>query len=92
MYRGSFVAIVIPAYNEANHIRLVLTGMPSYVDTVYVVDDASTDSTAALVNEWLRSAWHLAPGTWHLATDSSPSIESTRSTAVSYTHLTLPTN
>ena len=47
MLHGSRIAVVVPAYNEARHIAATLAGMPSYVDDVIVVDDASTDDTAA---------------------------------------------
>lgn len=40
------VAVVIPAYCEARLIEQTLRGVPSFVDAVYVVDDASTDGTA----------------------------------------------
>lgn len=49
MYRGVRVAVVVPAYQEAMHISRTLDGLPDFVDRVFVVDDASTDHTAALV-------------------------------------------
>lgn len=45
MYLGSRVAVVIPAYNEAPHVRDVIESLPPLVDRAYVVDDASTDGT-----------------------------------------------
>lgn len=45
MYRDATVAVVVPAYNEADAIADVLTAIPAYVDRVYAVDDASTDET-----------------------------------------------
>lgn len=47
MLHGARIAVVVPAYNEARLIAATLAGMPSYVDDVIVVDDASTDDTAA---------------------------------------------
>ena len=41
------MAVVVPAYNEEKLIDRVLDTMPSFVDRVIVVDDASTDGTAA---------------------------------------------
>ncbi|ELZ98021.1 family 2 glycosyl transferase [Haloferax mucosum ATCC BAA-1512] len=38
----------IPAYNEANTIDEVVRGVSQYVDEVLVVDDGSTDDTAAV--------------------------------------------
>ena len=45
------IAAVVPAYNEARHIADVLHSLPSYIRTVIVVDDASTDETADRVAE-----------------------------------------
>jgi len=45
MYRDHSVGVVIPAYNEAEFIGEVIDEMPAYVDTIYVVDDCSTDGT-----------------------------------------------
>jgi len=36
----------MPAYNEAHSIASVISGCQSYVDSVLVIDDGSTDSTA----------------------------------------------
>lgn len=49
MYKGNSVAVVVPAYNEEELIGLTLAGMPEYVDSIIVTDDASTDDTAARV-------------------------------------------
>jgi dolichol-phosphate mannosyltransferase len=46
MFRDTRVHVVIPAYNVASHLDAVLRGVPDFVDTVTVVDDASTDDTA----------------------------------------------
>ena len=47
MYREHVVAAVVPAYNEAAHIGDVITTMPAIVDHIIVVDDQSSDDTAA---------------------------------------------
>lgn len=49
MYRDKTVCVVIPAFNEATQIRDVIASMPSYVDRIVVVDDASTDETMSNV-------------------------------------------
>lgn len=45
------ITIVIPAYNVEAHIEAVLESIPSFVDHIIVVDDASTDRTSELVRE-----------------------------------------
>lgn len=47
MYRGVRVAVVMPAFHEARHIERALAGVPTFVDRIVVVDDASRDETAA---------------------------------------------
>jgi glycosyltransferase involved in cell wall biosynthesis len=42
---GVRVVVVVPAWNEAPRIGRVLRGVPSFVDSIVVVDDASTDGT-----------------------------------------------
>jgi len=45
--RGVRVAAVIPAYNEARSIAIVVDGIRGAVERVFVVDDGSSDDTAA---------------------------------------------
>ena len=47
MFEGRRVIAVVPAHNEETQIDGVLDTMPDIVDRIVVVDDASTDSTAA---------------------------------------------
>jgi glycosyltransferase involved in cell wall biosynthesis len=49
MLNNKIVAVVIPAYNEENQILQVLESMPAFVDRIIVIDDCSTDATAAVV-------------------------------------------
>jgi len=46
MYKGLVVAVVVPAFNEAEMIGATVAGMPLWVDHVIVVDDGSSDVTA----------------------------------------------
>ena len=49
MYRDKSIGIVIPAYNEEINIRQVIDGLPSYIDYIAVVDDASNDNTPEIL-------------------------------------------
>lgn len=51
MLDGSRVVVVVPAYEEAPRIAHVIQKIPDFVDHVVVVDDASTDRTAAVARE-----------------------------------------
>ena len=51
MHRDQRLTLVIPCYNEAEGIRQVLGRVPAVVDEVVVVDNASTDDTAAAARE-----------------------------------------
>ncbi len=52
MYKKQSICVVIPAYNEAKQIAVVLDSMPDYVDRIIIVDDKSTDNTAAVVQNY----------------------------------------
>ena len=54
MYRGKTVAVVVPAYNEEKLIGKVLKTIPTFVDHLVVVDDASQDHTGEVVRECQR--------------------------------------
>ena len=59
MYRDHRIAVVAPAYNVGDRIARVVATVPSCVDALYVVDDASTDGTAAAVASLRRRGLHL---------------------------------
>lgn len=46
MLLGARIAVVVPAYNVDQWISDTIGGVPSFVDRILVVDDASTDATA----------------------------------------------
>jgi len=49
VYENQRVCVIVPAYNEAKQIRLVIETMPAIVDAILVVNDASTDETSQAV-------------------------------------------
>ncbi len=45
MWQGARISVVVPAFHEARLLPRMLSRLPSYVDAVFVVDDASVDGT-----------------------------------------------
>ncbi|MFC1587528.1 glycosyltransferase family 2 protein [Planctomycetota bacterium] len=53
MLQDHRIAVVIPAYNEEHLLTRTLESVPDFVDDIIVVDDASTDRTAQICNEFV---------------------------------------
>jgi glycosyltransferase involved in cell wall biosynthesis len=51
MLEGRRIVVVVPAHNEEKLIDRVIDTMPGFVDRIIVVDDASSDRTADIVQE-----------------------------------------
>ena len=47
MLDGKTVAVVVPALNEETLVGPTVSGIPDFVDSIFVVDDGSTDATVA---------------------------------------------
>jgi glycosyltransferase involved in cell wall biosynthesis len=43
------IGVVVPAYNEEKLIKVTVDGIPNYVNRIYIVNDASTDKTAEVI-------------------------------------------
>ncbi|AKB84286.1 glycosyltransferase family 2 protein [Methanococcoides methylutens] len=43
------IGVVVPAYNEERLIKATIDGIPHYIDRIYVINDASTDNTAKVI-------------------------------------------
>jgi len=56
MYRDKSICVVVPAYNEETQIGRVIETMPSYVDKLVIVDDASQDNTVEIVRHYQQKS------------------------------------
>ena len=63
MLHEKTIAVVVPAFNEAAQIGAVIETMPAFVDRIVVVNDASTDRTAAIVMEYWGNGLNKGTGT-----------------------------
>lgn len=51
MYKEFRIGVVVPAYNENGLILETLSGIPVYVDQIFVVNDGSKDNTLELITD-----------------------------------------
>ena len=49
MYKDKKICAVIPAHNEETQITMVVETMPSFIDTIVIVNDCSKDKTKEVV-------------------------------------------
>lgn len=49
MYRDKKIGVIVPAHNEEKLIGKVLKTIPSFIDHIVIVDDASSDRTGEVV-------------------------------------------
>jgi len=54
MYKNKKIAVVVPCYNEEKLIERVIRTMPEFVDSIFLIDDASKDGTVAKIKEVLN--------------------------------------
>ena len=54
MLEGKTIGVVVPCFNEETQIVRVLEGIADFADLVVVVNDASTDNTALVVEEYIK--------------------------------------
>jgi glycosyltransferase involved in cell wall biosynthesis len=50
LFRAYKIGVVVPAFNEELLIQRTIDSIPAYVDKIYVVNDASIDCTAEIIN------------------------------------------
>lgn len=81
MIHDKTVAVVVPAYNEAKQIGMVIESVPDFVDRIIVVNDASKDETLAVAKRYLDSKSPI-----HIFTIRSPAQKTlyNRADQVSY--------
>lgn len=51
MYKKKKIAVVVPAFNEEEQVKIVAKTMPSFVDKIILVDDGSTDKTGRVIKQ-----------------------------------------
>ncbi|MBN2175767.1 MAG: glycosyltransferase family 2 protein [Bacteroidales bacterium] len=58
MLNNKSIAVVVPAFNEAEQIGRVIETMPDFVDRIIVVNDCSRDETPLIVKNYRTSTFN----------------------------------
>ena len=53
MLNNKTIAVVVPCYNEATQIGMVIESMPDFVDRIIIVNDCSKDATSDVVRSYI---------------------------------------
>ncbi|SHJ58000.1 glycosyltransferase family 2 protein [Aquimarina spongiae] len=61
MLNNKTIGVVIPCYNEATQISMVLDSMPEFVDRIIIIDDVSTDQTIETVLNYIEANDNSSP-------------------------------
>jgi len=61
VYNDRTIAVVVPAYNEGLLIAATLSSIPSFVDRIYAVNDASRDNTQVVIEEIAKKDPRVVP-------------------------------
>ena len=56
MINNKTIAVVVPCYNEAKQIGMVIETMPDFVDRIVIVNDTSKDKTAEVVMNYISNS------------------------------------
>ncbi|WP_109851718.1 glycosyltransferase family 2 protein [Aquimarina sp. AU58] len=74
MLNNKTIGVVIPCYNEATQITMVLDSMPDFVDRIIIVDDVSKDQTVEVVIKYLKNNTSALKLTSNLQKEIVPTI------------------
>ena len=55
MINNKLIAVVVPCYNEAKQIGMVIETMPDFVDRIVVVNDMSKDDTSQVIAKYIKN-------------------------------------
>ncbi|UJG41534.1 MAG: glycosyltransferase family 2 protein [Candidatus Heimdallarchaeum aukensis] len=59
MYKNKKICLVIPVYNEEDHIEEVIKEIPEFIDFIIVIDDKSTDNTLKILKNIKEERLHI---------------------------------